>query len=134
MVNTQLWKAPVKDESEAHDSWLEATLETTANERARIFVVGHYPLFLKKPDEEEAYFNLPVAKRKELLSLFEKGGVVAVLGGHTHKLLINAYKHIQLVNAETTSKNFDTRPLGFRLWHVGDARPFKHDFVPLEGF
>lgn len=134
IVNTQLWKAPVKDESEAHDSWLEATLETAANERSRIFVVGHYPLFIENPDEEEAYFNLPVAKRKELLSLFEKRGVVAVLGGHTHRLLINAHNHIQLVNAETTSKNFDTRPLGFRLWHVGDSRPFKHDFVPLEGF
>jgi len=133
IVNTQLWKAPVKDESEKHDSWLEATLETAANKSDRIFVVGHYPLFLEKPDEDEEYFNLPVAKRKQLLSLFEKRGVVAVLGGHTHRLLINEYKGIQLVNAETTSKNFDKRPFGFRLWHVGDARPFKHDFVPLEG-
>ena len=134
IVNTQLWKALVKDESEKHDSWLEATLQTAANERARIFVVGHSPFFVEKPDEDEEYFNLPVAKRKELLSLFEERGVVAVLGGHTHELLINEYKGIQLVNGETTSKNFDKRPFGFRLWHVGDARPFRHDFVPLEGF
>lgn len=134
IVNTQLWKAPVKDESEKHDSWFEATLEIAANKRTRTFVVGHLPLFLEKADEDEEYFNLPVAKRKELLSLFEKRGVVAVLGGHTHKLLINEHKGIQLVNAETTSKNFDKRPFGFRLWHVGDARPFKHEFVPLEGF
>ena len=134
IVNTQLWKAPVKDESKKHDSWLEATLETAANKRARIFVVGHYPLFLKQPDEAEKYMNLPLAKRKELLSLFEKRGVVAALGGHTHRLIINDYKSIQLVNGETTSKNFDKRPFGFRIWHVMDPRPFKHDFVSLEGF
>lgn len=134
IVNTQLWKSPVEGESDKHDSWLKATLDTAANKGSRIFVVGHYPLFLKEPDEDEEYMNLPPAKRKELLSLFEKRGVVAVLGGHTHKLIINDYKSIQLVNGETTSKNFDNRPLGFRLWHVGDARPFKHDFVPLEGF
>ncbi|NQV31706.1 MAG: hypothetical protein HQ515_03385 [Phycisphaeraceae bacterium] len=77
--------------------------------------------------------NLPPAKRKELLSLFEKRGVVAVLGGHVHRLLINEYKGIQLVNAETTSKNFDDRPFGFRLWHVEAERPFKHEFIPLVG-
>ena len=133
IVNTQLWKAPVKDESEKQDSWLAAALETAANKSSRTFVVGHYPLFLEKPDEDEQYFNLPVAKRKKLLDLFEERGVVAVLGGHTHRLLINEHNGIQLVNAETTSQNFDKRPYGFRLWHVGDTRPFKHDFVPLEG-
>lgn len=134
IVNTQLWKAPVKDESKKHDSWLEVTLETAANKGSRIFVVGHYPLFLKKPDEAEEYMNLPLAKRKELLSLFEKRGVVAVLSGHAHELLINAHQRIQLVNAETTSKNLDNRPFGFRVWHVMDPKPFKHDFVSLEGF
>jgi len=133
IVNTQLWKAPVNDESEKHDSWLEATLETAANKGSRIFVVGHYPLFLKKPDEGEAYFNLPPAKRKELLSLFEKRGVVAMLGGHTHRLLINDYKSIQLVNGETTSKNFDKSPFGFRVWNIMNPRPFRHDFIPVKG-
>ncbi|MCK5606307.1 hypothetical protein KAR91_30685, partial [Candidatus Pacearchaeota archaeon] len=103
-----------------------------ANKGSRVFVVAHYPLFLKNPDEAEEYMNLPLAKRKELLSLFEERGVVALLGGHTHRLVINEYKGIQLVNGETTSKNFDKRPFGFRLWHVGDTSPFRHDFVPLE--
>jgi 3',5'-cyclic AMP phosphodiesterase CpdA len=133
-VTTQLWKAPVQDETEKHDAWLEDTLEDAANRNARIFVVGHHPLFLEKPDEAEEYMNLPVDKRQELLSLFKKSGVVAVLGGHTHRLLINEYEGIQLVNGETTSENFDERPFGFRMWHVTDSRPFKHDFVPLEGF
>jgi len=78
--------------------------------------------------------NLPPAKRTELLDLFERRGVVAVLGGHAHRLIINDHKGIQLVNGETTSKNFDKRPLGFRLWHVADPRPFRHESVSLEGF
>ena len=134
IVNTQLWKSPLKDESERHDAWLEATLRAAADKKKRIFVLGHYPLFLKAPDEAEEYMNLPLAKRKQLLSLFEKRGVVAVLGGHVHRLIINDYRGMQLVNGETTSKNFDKRPFGFRVWHVTDTRPFKHDFVSLEGF
>jgi len=132
IVNAQLWKAPVKDESAKQDAWLEATLETAAQKNARIFIIGHHPLFIETPDEDETYYSLPVAKRQALLDLFEKTGVVAVLGGHTHKLLVNEYKGIQLVNAETTSKNFDGRPFGFRLWQIGNARPFEHEFVPLE--
>jgi 3',5'-cyclic AMP phosphodiesterase CpdA len=134
IVNTQLWKGPMENESDKHDTWLEATLETAANKQSRIFVVGHHPMFLKQADEAEEYYNLPVAKRKELLGLFEKRGVVAVLGGHTHKLVINEHRGIQMVNAETTSRNFDQRPLGFRLWHVGAARPYQYDFIPLEGY
>ncbi len=95
-------------------------------------VVGHYPLFLKDPNEKEVYFNLPVAKRQEILKLCEENGVVAFLGGHTHKLVVNDYKGIQLVNGETTSKNFDKRPMGFRWWDVSSDSTLKHRFVELE--
>ncbi len=133
LVNTQLWKAPVADETQRQDAWLEKTMKTAAKKNTPVFVIGHHPLFLETPDEAEEYMNLPLGKRTELLSLFEKHGVVAVLAGHTHRLLINEYKGIQLVNAETTSKNFDDRPFGFRLWHVEAERPFKHEFIPLVG-
>ena len=132
IVNTQLWKT--RGDSRQHDSWFRATLATAAEKGSRVFVVGHHPLFIKKPDEEEGSYNLPVAKRRELLALFENRGVVAMLTGHTHLLLINEYKGIQLVSGETTSNNFDGRPFGFRLWKVGDQRPFEHTLVPLEGF
>lgn len=114
-------------------SWLKATLETAAQKRAPIFVVGHYPLFLKEPDEAEEYMNLPPAIRTSLLNLFQKCGVVAVLGGHTHRRLVNEYQGMQLVNGETTSKNFDQRPFGFRVWHVRPGKPPEHEFVPLKG-
>jgi len=134
VANTSLWKASVDGESEKHDAWFNKTLKTASEKGSPVFVVAHYPLYIAEPDENEDYFNLPVEKRGELLALFEMYGVVAVLAGHTHRTIVNDYKGIQLVNGEATSKNFDERPLGFRLWHVGDTRPFTHEFVPVEGF
>ena len=132
VVNTQLWKAPLEGESEKHDAWFRSELKEASEKMRGVFVIGHYPLYLRKVDESERYENLPKEKRAELLNLFEEHGVVAMLGGHRHKTIINDYNGIQLVNAETTSKNIDGRPMGFRIWHVVEPRPFKHEFVPLD--
>ena len=132
VANTQLWKAPVKNESERHDRWFKNTLRSFAAQGMPVFVVGHFPLYISQPNEKEQYFNLPLEKRTELLALFEECHVVAVLAGHTHRTQIRAYKGIQLVNGETTCKNFDGRPFGFRVWHVVDPRPYTHTFVPLQ--
>ena len=100
ITNSPLWGWYLKGESEKHDSWLKETLKAASKKGSPIFVVGHYPLFIKTADEKEDYF-MPVEKRKELLSLFEAHGVVAVLTGHTHETMIKRYKDIQLVSGET---------------------------------
>ncbi len=94
-------------------------------------MIGHYPLFTVSPNEEEGYFNLPIPKRQQLLQLFKEYNVKAYLSGHTHKTVINKYEYIQLVSGETTSKNFDQNPLGFRVWKVTSDRIEQH-FVALE--
>lgn len=132
VVNSQLWKTPVEIESKKHEDWFKRELKASSEEMQGVFVIGHHPLYMKEADEKEGYYSLPIEKRKELLTLFEEHHVVAMLAGHTHKTIINDYKGIQLVNAEATSKNFDGRPLGFRVWSVADAKPLKHEFVPLE--
>ncbi|HWI56354.1 MAG TPA: metallophosphoesterase [Bacillota bacterium] len=132
VVNTQLWKAPLPGESEQHDAWVKKTLVAAAKKHQPIFIISHYPLFEKTADEPDAYFNLPLAKRQELLELFKRCGVVAMLSGHTHKTLIQNADGIQMVTSETTSRNFDNRPFGFRIWHVGPTRPYQHEFVPLQ--
>lgn len=131
VANTQLWKAPLEGESEKHDAWFTATLKA-AKERGRpVVVVTHYPLFVKSSDEEENYYNIEPVKRKELLALLESSGVVAMLAGHTHKLVVKEYEGIQMVNGETTSKNFDKRPLGFRKWTASSEGGLNHEFVEL---
>ena len=133
IANTQLWKAPLKGESEKHDKWFKGVLAAAKKKVSPVVVVVHYPLFVKTPDEKENYSNIPSAKRMELLKLCKENGVVAFLAGHTHKLVVNEYKGIQLVNGETTSKNFDKRPMGFRWWDVATKGKMVHRFVALEG-
>ncbi|MGB0582983.1 MAG: metallophosphoesterase [Limisphaerales bacterium] len=133
IANTQLWKAPLAGESEKHDAWFKERLEAAKAKGSPVIVVVHYPLFLKTPDEKESYYNLPIPKRKELLALCVKNGVIGFLAGHTHRQISNDYQGMQLVNGETTSRNFDKRPMGFRLWNVRPNRELRHRFVPLEG-
>lgn len=133
IANTQLWKAPVKGESEKHDAWFQSALKSAHAKGSPIVVVTHYPLFVKAPDEKESYFNIGPVKRKELLDLFKSTGVVAMLAGHTHKLVVNDYEGIQMVNGETTSKNFDKRPLGFRKWTANPEGKLSHEAIKLAG-
>jgi len=132
VVNSQLWKAPVPGESERQDIWLKQTLKSSARRQRPIFIIDHYPLFVKKADEDDQYYNLPKGKREELLELFRRCGVVAMLSGHTHTTNIKEYEGIQMVSSQTTSKNFDKQPYGFRVWRVGTQRPYQNEFVPLQ--
>jgi serine/threonine-protein phosphatase CPPED1 len=131
VCNTQLWKVPTENESDKHDLWFKETLAETGGNKNPTFIVGHYPLFVKEPNEKENYYSLSLEKRAEILVLLEQNNVAAWLAGHTHKRIVNSYNGIQLVNGETTSKNFDKRPMGFRLWNVSKDS-IGHQFVALD--
>ena len=117
---------------ENHDMWFKEILAEAKKKDSPVVVV-HYPLFVKTPGEKESYYNIPTAKRMELLKLCEENGVVGFLAGHTQKLVVNDYKGMQLVNGETTSRNFDKRPMGFRWWDVAAQGKMIHRFVAIEG-
>ncbi len=131
VTNSQLWKSDIGAESEKQDNWFKETLQNQRLKSYPVFVIGHYPLFTKSAQEEEHYFNLPEDKRQELIDLFLQNNVVAYLSGHTHEVVINHFKNIQLVSGETTSRNFDQRPFGFRLWEISTDTIQQH-FVPLQ--
>lgn len=133
VTNTQLWKVKVENESEIHHQWFKRTLDSLGRINTPVFVIGHYPIFLKTPGEDEEYFNLPIEPRKEILEIFKRNNVKAYLSGHKHETVINSFENIQFVSGETTSKNFDKRPLGFRLWEVTADSVF-HKFVPLNSY
>lgn len=132
VVDTEFWKAPVEGETAAHDRWFEETLRQAKADSSPVIVAGHHPLFLKTADEKEEYFNIPPEKRAEILRLLKECGVVAVLSGHTHRLVENEYEGIPFLSGEATSKNFDKRPFGFRVWEVGASGKVSHRFVALE--
>jgi serine/threonine-protein phosphatase CPPED1 len=132
ILNTQLWRSPLPGETEKQDLWLDQALAQAEKKGRPVFVVQHYPPFVETPDEPDAYFNIPTAKRRELLAAFERSGVRAVLAGHTHTTAARSFGSIQIVTSESTSRNFDKRPLGFRVWHVDRSGAFRHEFVPLQ--
>ncbi len=129
-TNTQLWKLNVENESFAHDKWFSKIIKS-GNKNHPVFVLGHYPLYLSEPEEKSEYFNIEPVKRKEILDLFTESNVVAYLSGHTHKMIVNNFKGIQLVSSETTSRNFDERPFGMRLWTVSNDS-VSHQFILLK--
>jgi len=131
-ANTSLWKVYVQGESETHDAWFKETLEAARDKNTPIFVVQHYALYKETPTDAEGYYTLPVDKRNELLALYEDCGVIAVLNGHFHETIMNEYKGILLVSGEGSCGHFDTRPLGFRIWHVESPTSLSHEFFPLE--
>ena len=53
--------------------------------------------------------------------------------GLPYRQITNEDKGIQLVNGETTSKKFDKRPMGVRLWKVDKKNEMDHAFMKLEG-
>ena len=55
-------------------------------------------------------------------------GAKFYLAGHTHSMLARAHKGIVLLNAETTCRNFDSRPFGFRLLTIRPDFTYTWDF------
>jgi len=104
--------------------WLEQTL-TAAQGKGydHVIVCTHYPLALRRADEDDEYFNLPKQRRMKLLKLFHQHQVKAVFSGHFHH---NAYVRdgdLELVTTSSTGIALEQMgqpkdPLGFRIVKV----------------
>jgi hypothetical protein len=95
-------------------------------------MVTHIPPFIESDDEPDAYFNLPGSLRGDLLRQCEESGVFIWLSGHIHRTAQRTCSNITLLNGETTSRNFDKRPFGFRLLTVYPDNSFEWVFIVLE--
>ena len=101
--------------------WLDRTLQAAQKRNYRhITVYTHYPLALRRADEEDEYFNLPKARRTTLLRMFHQYNVEAVFSGHFHH---NAYVKdgpLELITTSSTGIALEQMgqpkdPLGFRI-------------------
>jgi len=132
ILNSQLWKAPLAGETEKQDAWFNKVLERAARKGNSIVLAEHFPLYHKTPDEPDDYYDLPLAKRKELMAVCKSYGVKAILAGHTHRTVVLNFDGTQMVCAENTCRSFDQRPWGFRLWHVDAGGRLTNEFVELK--
>jgi predicted MPP superfamily phosphohydrolase len=126
-ANSQLWRQSPPDESQRHDQFVLNSLKNTAT-----IMLTHVPPFVKSVDEKDAYFNLPTAKRNKLLRLCNENGVTIWLAGHTHTTLKRSFGNVTILNGETTSRNFDKRPFGFRLLTLYADSHFDWEFQELK--
>ncbi len=113
-------------------AWFEAELRDAASTKTPIIVATHVPPFVKSLDEADAYFNFPTAQRKAYLDFCVDSGVKFYIAGHTHTTLERTYRGVPILNGETTSRNFDARPFGFRMLKIDAELNYEWNFVPVE--
>ena len=77
IVNTQLWKVEVPVESTKQLIWFRKALKDARAKKSKSVIVGHYPLFVAEPGEDEEYFNIPNPLRGDLMAMMVNHGVVA---------------------------------------------------------
>jgi 3',5'-cyclic AMP phosphodiesterase CpdA len=99
IIDTQVLNSGFERE-ERQRRWLEADL--AAAEGRRIFVLTHYPPFVREPGENEHYDNIGEPARSWLLDLVESHGVEAVFSGHVHNFLYNRHGSTDLYVAPST--------------------------------
>ena len=134
-LNTSVIDHPEGAPGEWEDqlAFLSDELTTAArSDVGQVIVIGHHPLFLERADEPDTYWNLPLARRRVLLDLFERAGVRLGFAGHWHR------------NAEATANGFTQvvsgpvgyplgdDPSGYRLVEVS-ADGIRHEYRPLPG-
>lgn len=99
--------------------WLKNTLNRfrskTMNNK---FIFMHHPLYVKTPDEKDAYVNMPSGIRKELLDLLTEHNITAVFSGHLHNNRINRYNGVDLITTNSMTVPLGKAPAGFRIVEV----------------
>lgn len=131
--NTQFWhKTEIKDEQTKYEEWLKAELETAKSYNGRVVLAGHIPPFADKFNEKDSYENYPKSGRVARMKMYLDAGAKFFLAGHTHRMIAHGWRELTILNAETTSRNFDARPYGFRMFEVADEYDYSYKFVRVD--
>ena len=86
-INSCLFGSGFKEEE---DQWQFLERELAKPHAKPTFLLEHYPLFIKTPDEpRDSTWNVQPEQRKRLLALVEQGGVRTVLTGYLQYPITN---------------------------------------------
>lgn len=114
--NTLYWrKTEERAEKERYEAWLKSELASAKAAGEPVILGGHIPPFFAGENEKTSLSNCPKSIRAARLKMYVDGGARFFLSGHTHCLLVRAYKGMTILTSETTSRNFDGLPFGFRM-------------------
>jgi len=127
--NTMYWhKTEEVEEKKKYEEWIAAELAKAKAAGEPVILCGHIPPFVSNVNEKDCYENHPMAGRAARLKMYLDNGVRYFLSGHTHRLIVRAYKGLTILNPETTSRNFDELPYGFRLMTLRANGGYSWDF------
>jgi len=90
----------VRAEYGTQDRWLSDELTRAQASGARhVVVFQHHPWFLNTADEADGYFNIPLARRTDLLARFKAAGVRYLISGHYHRNALARDGDIEMITS-----------------------------------
>jgi len=116
----------------AQQKWLDKQLASARKSQAKhIFLFQHHPLFLKKEDEPDQYFNIPLARRTPLLEQLKQADVRAVFAGHYHRNSYGRAGAMEMITTGPVGKPFGKEVSGFRIVSVRETN-IHHQYYGME--
>jgi UDP-2,3-diacylglucosamine pyrophosphatase LpxH len=134
MLNSQYYTSEeTGNKAREQNEWLRNALNPFWMKPVHKFVFMHIPLFMKTPEDEDAYEIIPKEPRRQLLKMFKEAGVEYVIAGHNHANRINKYDGMQLITTASTSRILGDQEYGpgFRIFEVYLDR-IRHYYVELD--
>ncbi|HBE39966.1 MAG TPA: metallophosphatase, partial [Bacteroidales bacterium] len=129
-LNTCLIKSGKNEAEQIQRDWLRKRLDD--GKRARhIILFGHYPFFIKNPDEPETYSNIGPELREKYLNLFDKYNVTAVFSGHLHNNAGSFTGTTEMIVTSAVGRPLGDAPSGIRIIKVFKDR-MTHKYYPLD--
>jgi 3',5'-cyclic AMP phosphodiesterase CpdA len=109
------------EEEKGQWEFLEKSLPAKGGEA--VVVLTHYPPFVSKIDEADAYWNMNKAPRERLMGLLAAAGVKTVFSGHLHRPIEYTAGGVHVIGAPAVSFGLPRgkQPEGWVLVRVGEG-------------
>lgn len=114
-----------------YETWFWRELDAAKAAGEPVLLGAHIPPFTVCADEPDGYWNFPQKGRIERLDAYVEHGARFFLAGHTHKLLATAYRGMTILAPETTCRNFDGLPPGYRRLVLRPDGGYDWSFQPV---
>lgn len=115
--------------SRQKEGLVEALKEASSSTHRVVF--QHHPWFLREPDEDDGYFAIQSATRREYLDLLERHEVSATFAGHYHENSYGEHGGIEMVTSGPVGMPLGDDPSGFRIVKVYEDR-LEHDYYGFD--
>ena len=132
--NSQYWR-PTEETArrDRYEAWLKAEFAAAKSAGEPVILATHVPPFVASLGEADSYNNYPRAgeglpSREERFASYREAGVRFYLTGHTHCMIARAQDGITILNAETTCRNFDGLPMGYRRMEIAPDGDYSWTF------